>query len=180
MALVIGLDLSLNGTGVCDVNGYASSLVFKGRKNDPKGDGRLRAIYDEVESSIQYCGLDHGKPVELAVIEALPNYGTGSKALGLVHGVVRMCLADNDVRAVYLSPSPLKKFATGNGNASKDQMREAIYQSGEVSVADLDNWDDNAVDAFWLREAGLAYLGHIHLGMRADVYDVRKMMKTTD
>ena len=48
----------------------------------------------------------------------------------------------------------LKKFATGNGAAKKPDLRMALYRRAGVDVA-----DDNQVDAWWLRQAGLQHLG---------------------
>ena len=49
-----------------------------------------------------------------------------------------------------VTPSTLKKFATGRGNATKPDMRMALYQR-----AGVDCRDDNQVDAWWLRQLGL-------------------------
>jgi len=49
----------------------------------------------------------------------------------------------------------LKRYATGKGNATKADMRMALFQR-----AGLDVRDDNAVDAWWLRAMALDHYGH--------------------
>ena len=56
---------------------------------------------------------------------------------------------------VEVTPSTLKKFATGRGNATKPDMRMALFQR-----AGIDERDDNRVDAWWLRQIGLHLKGH--------------------
>lgn len=51
---------------------------------------------------------------------------------------------------IEVSPSALKKFATGKGNAAKADMRMALYQRAGLDVPDNDQ-----VDAWWLRQWGL-------------------------
>jgi Holliday junction resolvasome RuvABC endonuclease subunit len=41
----------------------------------------------------------------------------------------------------------LKKFATGNGNADKAQMKSAMFKQYPDTASDL---DDNAIDALWI------------------------------
>lgn len=147
---VIGLDLSLNGTAWCTSRESTEVLVFRNRKADPKGDSRLVFIRSALDMVLSEAWFD------LAVIESLPPYGKGSASLGLVHGVVREVVASHMIKAVTVTPSSLKLHATGSGRASKDQMMAALV----LAHPDLDclEWDDNQVDAWWLRDAGLAYL----------------------
>ncbi|MCX4468742.1 hypothetical protein OOK41_00150 [Micromonospora sp. NBC_01655] len=49
----------------------------------------------------------------------------------------------------------MKKYATGRGNAGKPEMAVALYKRAGRELA-----DDNQVDAWWLRAAGLDHLGH--------------------
>lgn len=59
-----------------------------------------------------------------------------------------------DIPVVEVAPTSLKKFATGKGNATKPDMRMALFQR-----AGIDERDDNRVDAWWLRQVGLHLVG---------------------
>lgn len=144
------------------------TLKFRNRKADAKGDKRLVEIRKVIAS--------HAAVSDLAVIESAPGYGTGSAALQLVHGVAREALARHNVQVLYLAPSALKKWVTGTGKAGKDDMLAAVPD--DVRSAWDEDVDDNGVDAFWLRQIGLKYLGQTYVhGMADDVYDVLAMMK---
>ena len=158
----VGLDLSLNGTGVALTDTTLYSLKFSGRKSDPKGDDRLVAIYDEIMWSPTLT------TPELAVIEAIPQYSTGTQSLALVHGVARAALRKCGVSVIQVYPSTLKAWATGHGRADKLEMLRAVPESYTAQWGD--DVDDNAVDAWWLRQIGLAYLGEPYTSRASDKY----------
>ena len=67
--------------------------------------------------------------------------------IGELGGVVRLALSDRGVPVVEVSPSSLKKLATGKGNASKDAvLAEAMRRLGYQGS------DNNEADALWLLE----------------------------
>ena len=73
-------------------------------------------------------------------------------ALGELGGVVRLALHEAEIRYVVLSPSTIKKLATGKGNAAKPAVLvEAVKRLG------YDGSDDNESDAMWLLEAALQH-----------------------
>lgn len=139
---VVGIDPSLTATGIAHMDGDLATV------RGADGDARLVALYDAVGLAI------YGSPA-LAVLEDLPTHAQGAGKTGMAHGVVRYALQHGSVRYVTVAPATLKKFATGKGNATKPDMRMALYQR-----AGLDVRDDNQVDAWWLRELGHHLLGH--------------------
>lgn len=174
----VGIDPSLKGTGICTGFGIAKSLIFRDRKGDPKGDKRLVTIREEIMAAIPE------DQETMVVCEFAPPYGKGSASLGLVQGVVREACSSRNAHLYLLSPSPLKKFATGYGKADKREMKDQLrYRIGNIAgiatliLDEIESWDDNAVDAWWLRQVGLAIQGRNHLGLRDDQYDVTKMVK---
>lgn len=160
---VIGIDPSLNGTGFCNTDGYAWSRVFRNRKNDPKGDQRLVVIRNELSNLLQQhlvparTQSGHMVGIDLCIIESLPPYASGSASLGLVHGVIRCTLAAYGVRVAQVAPSALKKWSTGNGKATKEDMRAQAISDGLIAP-EGSGLDDNAIDAAWLRAMGIHWL----------------------
>lgn len=145
---VVGLDLSLTGTGLARATGALERV----RCGDLRGCPRLSWIAEHIFSDGTTQAAD------LVVIEG-PSYGSMSgaghhEAAGLWwHIVYRLDLLE--VPYAVIPPTSLKKYATGKGNATKPDMRVALLQR-----TGIDERDDNKVDAWWLRAAGLDTLGH--------------------
>lgn len=143
-AKVIGLDLSMTGTGICHPNGTAR--VVKTRLKDE--DERLRVIRSAVLEDAFGC--------DLAVLEDWVAAFAGP-VLGMVHGTVRTLLMDHGVPYVKVPPATLKKFATGNGKAEKPAMAVAAYKRAGVEF--VGDKDGDMCDAWWLRVVGLYLMG---------------------
>jgi Holliday junction resolvasome RuvABC endonuclease subunit len=146
--LVTGLDLSLTATGVALPNGVTRTLAT--RAGD--GDRRLSVIANTLYDLLS--GSEAWNTAEIVVIEDLPAHARAAGITGMVHGAVRVLLIEAAVPYALVPPASLKKYATGRGNATKADMRMALYQR-----AGLDLRDDNQVDAWWLRTMGLDALG---------------------
>lgn len=141
---VVGLDLSLTGTGIADVHGLARVLKTTGLD----GMGRIEYIRRAI--------LDILTPAVDAVF--IEGYSFGSQwnlaQLGELGGVVKLTIWTVGIVYYTIAPNTLKKYATGNGRASKEEVvanaRERLGYQG---------YDNNAADALWLRALGRAYLG---------------------
>ena len=157
MNVIIGIDPSLTGTGVATAEGLhtitskPSDTTLTGRR------ARLTTIVHELDSIV--LGVKpwrFERTPNLIVIEA-PSLAQKSQAGTLDRNGLWWLLVDRlhtlGIPVVEVTPSTLKKFATGKGNATKPDMRMALYQR-----AGLDCRDDNQVDAWWLRQVGLHIL----------------------
>lgn len=144
---VIGLDLSLTSTGIALASGVTT--VIKGAAD--LGDWRLCRIRDAVVNAMV---LD--RP-DLVVIEDLPTHGKAAGLTGMVHGAVRSLLIEREVPYALISPATLKAFATGRGNGDKTAMAVAALKRANREFADDKGGDQ--CDAWWLRAAGLQWLG---------------------
>ncbi|WP_326637330.1 hypothetical protein OG884_26690 [Streptosporangium sp. NBC_01755] len=144
---VIGLDLSLAATGIARPDGHTERVTC----GDLLGTDRLAWICSAV--------MGHARDsVDLVVVEG-PSYGNMSgaghhEAAGL-WWLIAYTLDGADIPYAIAPPATLKKYATGRGNATKPDMRMALFQR-----TGLDIRDDNQADAWWLRAAGLHHLGH--------------------
>jgi Holliday junction resolvasome RuvABC endonuclease subunit len=149
MTSVVGIDPSLTGTGLALPNGdtwTASSSHYT-------GDERLGYIHRALISVIDGHNQTM-QPIDLAVVEDLPTHAQGAGKTGMAQGVVRLTLVETLTPYVLVTAATLKKFATGKGNATKPDMRMALYKR-----AGIDLKDDNQVDAWWLRALGHQLLG---------------------
>ena len=149
---VIGIDPSLSATGVCW--GPADGETIKLQASNPQ---RLWDLQGRIEQHLgEMCWwLSLDAPGVLAVIEDLPMHANSAGLTGQAQGVVRAALQSFQIPFITVTPASLKLFATGSGKASKEMMRsEMERQFGHVPKG----WDDNTIDAFWLREVGVAYM----------------------
>lgn len=145
---VVGLDLSVTATGICWTDGQCVTIG-----GDSKlGDNRLVAIRDAIREAC--FDTVKKQPVDLVVIEDLPNHAQGAGITGRVQGVAREHLCREGIPYALVIPSVLKKFATGKGTADKTAMTMALYKRTGLELA-----DDNQVDAWWLRATGMQHLG---------------------
>ena len=147
---VIGLDLSITATGICLADGECWTTGGPAKVGDYRLVNIVHAIRSacNISKGLTQCGPD------LVVIEDIPTHAHGAGVTAMVHGAVRVELIRASDPYVLVPPATLKKYATGRGNATKADMAVALYKRFGL---ELD--DDNQVDAFWLRAAGLDALG---------------------
>lgn len=147
----MGLDLSITRTGVGHPDGSTQALVPR-----CKGDDRLEYLADCIGLAVRQ------EEVELAVVEGLGGVykGEAARTMPMLHGAIRLELRRCKVPYMLLSPSSLKKFATGNGSADKTAMALAALKRLGREYHTSDECDGD-----WLRIAGrFAYGLGEHLG----------------
>jgi Holliday junction resolvasome RuvABC endonuclease subunit len=140
---VLGLDLSITGTGVALPDD--TTLVIRPRGN---ADARLVDIEDRIIGI-----LDADRP-QLVVIEGPVLRSNAAIPLAMLHGVIRARLIRRSVPYCLVPPATLKVYATGSGNTKKPQMAVAAYKRAQREFR-----TDDECDAAWLRWAGLDLLG---------------------
>lgn len=138
MTNVLGLDLSITGTGICEPVAGATTTIHPWSK----GDDRLVEIRNLI--------VAHLRPhVDLAVIEGPVLRSQSALPLAMLHGAVRVALISNKTPYLLVAPATLKVYATGRGNAQKPDMRMELFKRTGLDLA-----DDNQVDAKWLWALG--------------------------
>lgn len=148
---VVGVDLSLTSTGLAAPAGL-DTLLSRGRKGDglDSRGSRLREIRDGV--------LDWCTGADLVVIEA-PSYGPGHGSKhdrsGLWWLVVTRLMSWESTVIAEVPPANRAKYATGKGNAAKDQVLAAVVRRFPMFEID----DNNQADALVLMAMGLDHLG---------------------
>lgn len=147
---VLGIDPSLSSTGLACHDGNLVTIKTKATQ----GDRRLIDLYVGIYSEVERMGI-HVPPV-LAILEDLPVNAMSAGKTGQAQGVIRLLLADEDILVLSIAPATLKKFATDNGRAGKSELRERFQLD-----TGGDNKDDNQVDAYYLRQYGLALVASV-------------------
>ncbi len=144
---VYGLDLSLTATGFA---GPDETLVIVPGKR--KGLDRLRFIVDEVSRRQDEYGDE-----QMFVVEG-PSYGSTNghqHERGGLWWMVYDRLDHMGCRIAVAPPATLKRYATGRGGAGKAEVMSAAWRR-----LGYEGHDDNVSDALWLRQIGLAHIGH--------------------
>lgn len=114
----LALDLSLTSTG--GARGE-ETFTIKSKLRDV---ARLREILEDV-----MMRADQPPTVRLVVIEGYAMGGMGRVFdIGELGGVIKLGLFYKKLPVAIVPPSSLKKFATGKGNAKKDDMLEAAIR----------------------------------------------------
>ncbi|MNF97747.1 hypothetical protein D3C84_805860 [compost metagenome] len=114
--------------------------------------------------------LDYGRHIASLVPKGskvcIEDFSYGSKGKGVstqyaVGFSIRFALLDNGIEFIKPTPSQLKKYATGKGNTTKDNMTIPILR-----LWDFENKSDNVRDAFVLAQ----------LARGLDSYDPNRIM----
>jgi crossover junction endodeoxyribonuclease RuvC len=141
MNAIIGIDLSWSNTGLAALNQSGEVLQFRSIKTNPKDDKWKRAnrIVHEILEFVDQFGTS---------LIAIEGYSFGSKFnrenMGEIGGIVRYNLWIHKYEFIDISPTNLKKFATGKGNATKEEMVSYANSKGFQCK------DHNVCDAFAL------------------------------
>lgn len=150
---VLGIDLSLTSTGLGLYRGGLSIGTVRLRPPAPyRGLERMRWICEQICLYLP----PNMEPAALAVMEG-PSYGSTGAGQHERAGLWWLVRAKLDARGVDVAvapPTTVKKFATGSGNAGKDDMLKAALRRNP----DFDGGNDEA-DAMWLCAMGADHLG---------------------
>lgn len=143
---VVGVDLSLTSTGVARADGRTFRI-----RSQLRGMERINHIWQSLAENLSS-----------AFLVVLEGYSMGTArqsshahALGELGGVVRYKLWTAGFMYVDIPPAVLKKFATGRGNASKEEVLVAA-----VRRLGYEGSSNDETDALWLRASALERYGH--------------------
>lgn len=141
---VVALDLGRTATGVADSKDPTTPSVIVAAKGLVMW-ARLWDIHKRVDHIT--TGAD------LVVVEGYA-FAAADRAhmAGELGGIVRLNLWARGRPFVEMPPSSLKKFATGKGNAKKEQMLQAAWQRLGYKGS-----DHNEADALFLLQAALVH-----------------------
>ena len=143
---LMGLDLSLTSTGY-SVDQETGTITTKA-----KGAERLSLISNKIIDLVVI------KSVEIVIVEGYSFASRNSQAhsIGELGGATRMRLWECGIPYVEVPPTCRAKFATGKGNASKNEVISAI--SARTGIVWSGPGADDMCDAWILEQMALAYI----------------------
>jgi len=133
----VGIDPSLTSSGVAIIgqNSFLPMCITPGKL---RGVERLAYIRDAVKDTLP-------KENTMACIEGPAMRAIGrADDLGQLRGVLLLLLYDVKIPTFVIPPTCLKKFATRNGAAQKEEVIKAAFQRWQVML------NDDEADAAWL------------------------------
>lgn len=149
---VIGLDLSLTGTGWFVIDN--DKVEYGQLKTTPK---KFPNIIERVEYIANFIvnKIKEHNGVDLVIME---DYFVGQNCqtviqLAVLGTIVRYILLENGIGFLAVMPTQIKKFETGSGNAHKDNMLKSVYKNHGFDIE-----SNNTADA-----CATAYLGEAYL-----------------
>lgn len=142
---VIGLDLSLKSTGLCQ--GTEMDVI---RCHDSiRSHERITYLWEHISDWTRFA--------DLVVIEG-PSFGSaslgGHEEMAWLRGHVMQRLWVAGTPFAVVPPSSLKMFATGNGSADKDAMLVAAEACTGPITGPVKPSAYDMADAFWLAAMG--------------------------
>jgi Holliday junction resolvasome RuvABC endonuclease subunit len=160
MTKILGIDPSLRASGLAllDVTNYNSHewITVRVLKNKLDGHARLNFILCEVREIL--AGLEEG---DLIVMEG-PSFGSSGRNSHMLagawwlirHQVHQSQALTGQKHVMIVPPRSRAKYATGNGNAKKDE----VVASAKETFPEHLVTDDNAADAMFLAAMGARYI----------------------
>lgn len=162
MPRILALDLSLTDTGVCALTVGPGGLLSgtTSRIKSKAGGTRYCDVSSRISmiaQAINFQVTDH-RP-DLVVIESPALGSTTGQAhsrawlWGSVYDGVRL----SDTEIITITPQGVKMYATGRGNADKDEVLAAVIK--RFGPLGLDVTNNNVADAVTEAAVGARYIG---------------------
>lgn len=140
----VGIDLSTK-TGLVVIGSYGNVQVEKEITSNKTDPSRMIEIIDQV--------MQHINKEDIITIEGF-SYGSRGRGVDFQFGLghaMRIKLFKQGYDYSIVTPSQVKKYATGKGNTSKDNMILPIYKRW-----DYEHESDNVRDAYVLAQIAYA------------------------
>lgn len=127
VSTIMGIDASLTASGIAITDFNKEIIMLHTIKTNPDMPihQRILFVYKNLEKIIE----DY--KVEIILIEN--NYTGGSKEVNWIIGVIYLLAAEMGIKIRTYAPTSIKKAVSGNGRASKKEIKVAIHKIyGEI------------------------------------------------
>jgi Holliday junction resolvasome RuvABC endonuclease subunit len=118
-------------------------------------------MWDKLQALFHDCGVPFSERKPILVVESASSFIRGKAALEVSHslrGVIRAACWETGVQYIEVQPADLKKWATGKGNASKEEMVQRANNLG------YEGKSDDEADAYlllkWAEENAPKFIKH--------------------
>lgn len=147
---IIGLDLSLNSTGVCVMT---PDSVYTETITPDKNQALDNRVNDILRAILMHVDKESITMIEDYAYASFPGSSSVTK-LAEINGVVKHDLWSKFIPYFTIAPTTIKKFLTGSGKAKKEDMKLKGYikYGREFKTSD-------EVDAYVLAEIGALVFG---------------------
>ena len=181
---VLGIDYSLNGTGLAVFDGENIVLkkVFTTTQRDEEKDPEIFIYVPKMKDTMAKIDIVAEKIVSftdgidyVCMEDHIGRYYNWMDG----YGVVKYLLRQKHVEYVMASPTMIKKYA-GNGKADKNMMSFFLKNDYNFDFDYIGKLANNIVDASWMAILGFQY-HKIHIEKDKAVYDTParyKILKT--
>jgi Holliday junction resolvasome RuvABC endonuclease subunit len=127
----IGIDPSYSGYGIVQLSEHDNCLVERLQftpKKTGTGAARLDTIFRELTEKFWAIGVAY--TVEAVALEGYAMHAKfGREKAGELGGLTKIAIAHElGMEPLIVPPTSLKRFVTGSGGASKDDMRAAVEE----------------------------------------------------
>lgn len=133
---IVGIDPGLSSTGIGIVKGIGLKVEsfsygsIDTSKSTPLP-GRLDVIYSKLLSLLK---TEHPDLLVIEDVFSLKRYPKSGITLGQVSGIILLAGFRADIPAVQVPVREAKKVLTGNGNANKIQLEEAVRHKLSITT----------------------------------------------
>ena len=119
---ILAIDASLSSTGIAITTFSKEIIILHTIKTSPELhiENRILYVYNTLLRIIEEYNI------ELLLIES--NYTGGSKEVNWVIGIIYLLAAETEIPIKSFPPASIKKALTGNGRASKKEIKLAIQE----------------------------------------------------
>jgi Holliday junction resolvasome RuvABC endonuclease subunit len=152
-ATVIGLDLSLTGSGVASSNGWCERVGITDVTTRSLGE-RIVAV-DHIAN--QVLALVGRATLVCLEVPAFSRAGGGALERGALWWLVARSLRNREIPVAEIFNQHRMRYATGKGSASKGAIVDAVARRWPQFET---GGDDNLADAAVLAAMGADWLGH--------------------
>lgn len=143
MTALVGFDLGTVKTGFAVLDYDSGALIDHGLLRRC-GDERAEWVTNMVDDIVAV--VDRWSPFEVAIESPMVVKQSGADLLLGLHGAVMVGLWRRTMTAAAIPASSAKKYATGNGRASKDEMVAAALARWGVALS------EDEADAAWVAD----------------------------